>query len=236
LVIRKEMFGRSLSGSRGNLGPREASSLALQQVDVSTQADIVPELAPCYESEDETMGRRNKVASDLHLQRNKRGTPLYSKEDIREQYCITSKQLDVLERARGSGLFGCLSNYHESSCRSRNSLLSVCVRRKVPSDENLHELCRRPAAAYAPLPRWPRYPPPAPPPPELCHYDDDIECSYFRRRPRGFCSADPKRYTWMSEDEESTRMNNEQIPQIDINLTYSQGLPDSFRVTKPNYT
>jgi hypothetical protein len=74
----------------------------------------VPELAPCYESEDETMGRRNKVASDLHLQRNKRGTPLYSKEDIREQYCITSKQLDVLERARGSGLFGCLSNYHVS--------------------------------------------------------------------------------------------------------------------------
>ncbi|XP_069699614.1 microtubule-associated protein futsch isoform X3 [Periplaneta americana] len=167
------------------------------------------------------MGRRNKVASDLHLQRNKRGTPLYSKEDIREQYCITSKQLDVLERARGSGLFGCLSNYHkffvqletfccfiqESSCRSRNSLLSVCVRRKVPSDENLHELCRRPAAAYAPLPRWPRYPPPAPPPPEFCHYDDDLECSYFRRRPRAFCNAaDPKRYTWMSEDEESTRM------------------------------
>jgi hypothetical protein len=87
------------------------------------QADIVPELAPCYESEDETMGRRNKVASDLHLQRNKKGTPLYSKEDIREQYCITSKQLDVLERARGSGLFGCLSNYHVSflSVRHCNS-------------------------------------------------------------------------------------------------------------------
>jgi len=79
------------------------------------QADIVPELAPCYESEDETMGRRNKVASDLHLQRNKRGTRLYSKDDFREHYCITSKQLDVLERARGSGLFGCLSNYHVSS-------------------------------------------------------------------------------------------------------------------------
>ncbi|XP_021915530.1 uncharacterized protein LOC110827811 isoform X3 [Zootermopsis nevadensis] len=199
----------SLGGSRGNLVPKDISSAsALHQVDVSTQADIVPDLAPCYESEDETMGRRNKVASDLHLQRNKRGTPLYSKEDIREQYCITSKQLDVLERERGSGLFGCLSNYHESTCRSRNSLLSVCVRRKVPSDENLHELCRRPAAVYAPLPRWPRYPPPAPPPPELCLYDDDLEYSYFRRRPRALCNAvaDPKTYTWMTEDEESTRM------------------------------
>jgi len=61
------------------------------------------------------MGRRNKVASDLHLQRNKRGTRLYSKDDFREHYCITNKQLDVLERARGSGLFGCLSNYHVSS-------------------------------------------------------------------------------------------------------------------------
>lgn len=84
------------------------------------QADIVPELAPCYESEDETMGRRNKVASDLHLQRSKRGTRLYSKDDFREHYCITSKQLDVLERARGSGLFGCLSNYHVSSMHARH--------------------------------------------------------------------------------------------------------------------
>nr|CAD7595190.1 unnamed protein product [Timema genevievae] len=132
------------------------------------------------------------------VQRNKKGTPLYSKEDIREQYCITSKQLDVLEQAQGaSGLFGCLSSYHESSCRSRHSLLSVCVRRKVPSDENLHELYRRP-----PIPRWPRYLPP----PEF--YREDLECSYFRRRPHAFCNPahDPKRYTWLPEDEECTRM------------------------------
>jgi len=74
------------------------------------------------------MGRRNKVASDLHLQRNKRGTRLYSKDDFREHYCITSKQLDVLERARGSGLFGCLSNYHVSStyaCHCTNTSVKV---------------------------------------------------------------------------------------------------------------
>ena len=74
------------------------------------------------------MGRRNKVASDLHLQRNKRGTRLYSKDDFREHYCITSKQLDVLERARGSGLFGCLSNYHVSSmyaCHCTNTSAKV---------------------------------------------------------------------------------------------------------------
>jgi hypothetical protein len=86
----------------------------------------------------------------------------------------------------------------------------------VPSDENLHELCRRPAAVYAPLPRWPRYPPPAPPPPEFCRYDDDVECSYLRRRPRALCNAaaaaDPKTYTWMAEDEESARMVSDVPP------------------------
>lgn len=104
------------------------------------------------------MGRRNKVAAGVSdISRNKRGTPLYSKEDIREQYCITDRQLDVLEKARnGGGFFGCLSNYQDSPCASsRTSLLSVCVRRKVPSDENIHELCRR-QAEFAPYPRYPR--------------------------------------------------------------------------------
>ncbi|XP_068081098.1 serine-rich adhesin for platelets [Anabrus simplex] len=185
---------------------------------VFSQADLAPDAIPCYESEDEAMGRRHKV-----LGRNKRGTPLYSKQDIREQYCITRQQLDVLEQAQGSGgLFGCLSSYHDSSCRSSQSLLSVCVRRKVPSDENLHELCRRPTAAYAPIPRWPRYPPPAPPPPEMYPYDDDLECSYFRRRPKSLCSAaDPKRYTWMPEDEEATRMERPRPIRPDLEDSHS---------------
>lgn len=111
------------------------------------------------------MGRRNKISagssSCTDITRNKRGTPLYSKEDIREQYCITDRQLDVLEKARShGGFFGCLSNYQDSPCTSsstRASLLSVCVRRKVPSDENIHELCRRQPSDFAPYPRYPRY-------------------------------------------------------------------------------
>lgn len=52
-----------------------------------------------------------------------------------------------------------------------------------------------------------RFGQPTPAPPELCAYDADLECSYFRRRPRSVCSQpDPKRYTWMPEDEDFTRM------------------------------
>ncbi|XP_015598809.2 uncharacterized protein LOC107269459 isoform X2 [Cephus cinctus] len=37
--------------------------------------------------------------------------------------------------------------------------------------------------------------------------EDWVESSYFRRRPKSFCTVpDPKRYTWLPEDEESTRL------------------------------
>lgn len=40
--------------------------------------------------------------------------PLYSREDIREQYCINKKELDGLERSshlrRAKGFFGCLTS------------------------------------------------------------------------------------------------------------------------------
>ncbi|KAK9507194.1 hypothetical protein O3M35_007102 [Rhynocoris fuscipes] len=135
------------------------------------------------------MGRRKQGA------RVKRGgTPLYSKQDIREQYCINDRQLLGLED-NSSGLFGCLSSYQDSSCSSRSpSLLTVCVRRRVPSDENLADLVRRPPAEYAPFPppRWaPPYPPihPAYPPPP---------------RPIKAYYHDP--YAWFPEDEEPCRM------------------------------
>lgn len=66
----------------------------------------------------------------------------------------------------------------------RHSLLTKCVDR-APSDENLHESSRQP------LPRRPV---------------DDLERAYLRRRPKSMCGVDPRRYTWIPEDEEHCRL------------------------------
>lgn len=42
---------------------------------------------------------------------------------------------------------------------------------------------------------------------DLIQYDDDLESSYFRRRPASFInSGDAKRYTWMPADEDAVRL------------------------------
>ncbi|KPJ16021.1 Regulator of G-protein signaling 12 [Papilio machaon] len=177
---------------------RGASGLG---VSVSTQADIAHS-AKGYESEDENAGRKRQRASD---DRPPSKTNMYSKQEFREQYCINNKQLDLLEleKSKKDRFLGCLSQYHiESPCSRANraSFLSVCVRRRVPSDENLN-------TDYAPIQRYPSFGQPSPAPAELCAHDSELECSYFRRRPRSVCSQpDPKRYTWMPEDEDFTRM------------------------------
>lgn len=132
--------------------------------------------------------------------RSRRGTALYSKQDIREQYCISDRGLGALETDRQS-LFGCLSSHQSSPCSNRTSFLTVCVRQKVPSDENLQDLYRRHPNDYAPYPRRPRYPW-GPPPPEIYRYDEDLDSSYFRRK----VHVDPSKYTWMPSDDESVRM------------------------------
>ena len=54
---------------------------------------------------EDAMGRRK---GDLGV--NKKGTPLYSREDIREQYCINDKELQVLDKTGRKGILGCFSN------------------------------------------------------------------------------------------------------------------------------
>lgn len=104
-------------------------------------------MALSYESEDEIMGR---------LHKDKCGMAHYSKQDIREQYCISNRGLGALENDKQS-LFGCLSSHHSSPCSNRPSFLTACVRQKVPSDENLYDLYKRHPSEYAPYPRRNRY-------------------------------------------------------------------------------
>ena len=65
------------------------------------------------------MGRRGHhggraAAGELSV--NKKGTPLYSKEDIREQYCINDKELEVLDKAGRKSILGCFSNQGQVIC------------------------------------------------------------------------------------------------------------------------
>lgn len=148
-------------------------------MDVSTQVDLQAGfVAP---------------AGSISIDWDRRATPLYSREDIKEQYCITSRQLDAVEKS-GGGFFGCLSTRGPSPCASaRTSILSACVR-SVPSDENLCDapyprrslqiMYRQPYPTYSR--GFSRY--------DLEDEADWFESSYFRRRPRSFCTVpDPKR-------------------------------------------
>lgn len=141
------------------------------QVDVSTQVDLNP---------------------GTILDWNRQATPMYSREDFKEQYCITSRQLDAVEKS-GGGIFGCLSTKGPSPCQAtRVSILSACVR-SASSDENICD---------APYPRKPfqiLYQQPYPTYNRgISRYDLDeeewMESAYFRRRPTSFCTIpDPKK-------------------------------------------
>lgn len=142
-------------------------------MDVSTQVDIHP--------------------GAFHVDWDRRATPLYSREDIKEQYCITNRQLDAVERS-GGGFFGCLTSRGPSPCSStKASILSACVR-SAPSDENLFDAPyprkNFPVMYQQPYSTYPRhlvrY--------DTEYYDDWDDSSYIRRRPKSFCTVpDPKR-------------------------------------------
>ena len=91
--------------------------LAFFQVDLS---DSESEEAGIESADKEdAMGRRK---GDLGV--NKKGTPLYSREDIREQYCINDKELQVLDKTGRKGILGCFSNNGQVSLQ-KGYLMSI---------------------------------------------------------------------------------------------------------------
>jgi hypothetical protein len=98
------------------------------------------------------MGRSRGRVGELGV--NKKGTPLYSREDIREQYCINDKELQVLDKSQRKSLLGCFSNQGPdgfSPCapsirgkRSTSSILGSCIARTTSEDDLQHLDQKRP--------------------------------------------------------------------------------------------
>ncbi|CAG2106639.1 unnamed protein product, partial [Medioppia subpectinata] len=82
----------SITTSREAFATQKSASFDL--VDACTQANLSYDVIT-YDSDDEMVKSRRGIP--FGGLRNKKGHPIYSREDIREQYCITRKELDVLE-------------------------------------------------------------------------------------------------------------------------------------------
>ncbi|KAJ8687363.1 hypothetical protein QAD02_023157 [Eretmocerus hayati] len=204
------MPGPSSGPTAPKAAPASSSSHAATQVDVSTQVDLLLD------------------SGNSHCKQARGATPLYSREDIIEQYCINNRQINVVTEKSSSGsIFGCLTSRGPSPCSSaaKASILSACVR-SAPSDENLFDAAPYPFPAHTrytmpagnswrdrqahlpieimyqqPYSNYPKY---------LVRYEerrsyDDEDSSYFRRRPKSICT-DAKKYSWLPEDEDITRL------------------------------
>ena len=80
------LVGGSLANSRLTLSSRgDGGGVQDESVQVDLSAGTIT-----YDSDDEMAKRRSGI-----LLRNKKGHPIYSREDIREQYCITRKEVWV---------------------------------------------------------------------------------------------------------------------------------------------
>ncbi|XP_058815322.1 uncharacterized protein LOC131678908 isoform X2 [Topomyia yanbarensis] len=189
-------------------GLHHASSLG--NIEASSSQSSANLAARSYDSEDETMGRKKGRPFDTGPGSR---PPVYSKGDIREQYCLTDRQLSSIEQPRRERFFGCWSGRN-----APQSFLGVCVGRRAPSDENL--------ADYAPMQRYPRYIQPGPITKSILQqYDDELDNPYFRRKPTSFLAGsgggggpmvtgssatlpagDTRRCTWMPMDDDAVRI------------------------------
>ncbi|XP_053201706.1 serine-rich adhesin for platelets-like isoform X2 [Panonychus citri] len=93
-------------------------------------ADYQDDPVTYYSDDDMVMKRKGNIP--FGGLRSKKGHPIYSREDIREQYCINRKELQVFEDNiyHQRGLFGCLSTSHlpdNSPCK--NSYLFSCMQK-----------------------------------------------------------------------------------------------------------
>ncbi|XP_068151483.1 uncharacterized protein [Drosophila tropicalis] len=189
-------------------------AVSLGNIEVSTKATYSSHMDRSYDSEDEHTSRR-RLRHTLSTELQPR-TSVYSRGDIREQYCLTDRQLHSIEqRPRRERFFGCLSRRGQTQA---SSFLGGCVGRRVPSDENL--------AAYAPFEKYPRY---------QNSYTDthELESSYFRRQPASILStgksSEPDlggRYTWQAANNNTTTTTSDY--QVDHRATCCTAPLESF--------
>ncbi|XP_017075659.2 uncharacterized protein LOC108110908 [Drosophila eugracilis] len=188
-------------------------AVSLGNIEVSTKTTYSSHMDRSYDSEDEHTGRR-RLRHTLSTELQPR-TSVYSRGDIREQYCLTDRQLHSIEqRPRRERFFGCLSRRGQTQS---GSFLGGCVGRRVPSDENL--------AAYAPFEKYPRY---------QNNYTDthELESSYFRRQPASILSTGKSseadlggRYSWIGQQQVT---NNNSDYQSDHRATCCTAPLESF--------
>ncbi|XP_022249514.1 uncharacterized protein LOC106465477 [Limulus polyphemus] len=200
----------SLGNSRLTLCSRDTpvsfKSASFDLVDESIQVDLSADTIT-YDSDDEMVKKKGTFL------RNKKGHPIYSREDIREQYCITKKELEVLENAKAGRLFGCLAGQSSIFCGSSSSIFSCMVKKRPSNKDNFNKSLPflRPSS-------WANYH--TENRPDLSRAkeektlsgagnfsdEDEFVKTGFRRRPKSFCPSDSKfRLSLLDAESEGTK-------------------------------
>ncbi|XP_057373324.1 uncharacterized protein LOC130694273 isoform X2 [Daphnia carinata] len=191
---------RDFGGAVGNVHhptgqPAGRGNRGNNRSDVSIQVDV----GSSKTANSDRMGRTTKNPKVGGAGKSEQyETALYSREDIREQYCINKKETDVLDRSshvrqRAKGFFGCLTSRKDHGAKkkkSRSSFFSaLCVRRA--SEENLYNGCNKPVANTNRSVTLPALQPFTVP----LRDDGSNQPGLFRNRPQSFCTTDPRRFS-----------------------------------------